>query len=292
MSLRSRLLKKMKKRATNTITLKKDGIKLIVDKDKFEIISMKKNGCEFMYQRKDAWQKTYPTMFPICGSLKNNSFTYDGKTYTMQQHGFWKDFTWDVKEVDGRLVAMVKNESGFHMNYPFKFQVRQEISILDAQVHIKTNIKNVGEQRMFFNFGHHPAFQLHGKAGIHFETEEKFAPVYTAYLDSRSEYTKVTNMNVKTWDFETADSYFSKNSKSRSILLDNGKQGLEIRHKAPHIVLWKTNNKSSFICIEPTYGLPDKKTDEVWDITQKPNMQSIAPDDSFSDVIIFKPTKK
>lgn len=37
-----------------------------------------------------------PILFPICGNLPNNIYTYKGNEYTLKQHGFARDLPWNI----------------------------------------------------------------------------------------------------------------------------------------------------------------------------------------------------
>ena len=45
------------------------------------------------------WKRHSPILFPFVGGVKNKEYRYNGKTYTMTQHGFARDmeFTLDSR---------------------------------------------------------------------------------------------------------------------------------------------------------------------------------------------------
>jgi len=49
-------------------------------------------------------------LFPICGNLSDNTYTYDGQQYTLKQHGFardWKSQTSTYQEPVSPLCSTV-----------------------------------------------------------------------------------------------------------------------------------------------------------------------------------------
>ncbi len=42
------------------------------------------------------WKRSAPVLFPFVGSLKNKEYHYEGKTYSMGQHGFARDMEFAV----------------------------------------------------------------------------------------------------------------------------------------------------------------------------------------------------
>ncbi len=54
-----------------------------------EILSVKKGNVENVWDANpEYWHGHAPILFPICGRLKDNKYTFDGKEYEMSAHGF------------------------------------------------------------------------------------------------------------------------------------------------------------------------------------------------------------
>lgn len=63
----------------------------------------KNDGTEYLWQGdKELWARRAPNLFPHCGRLKNNKYTYENKTYKSEIHGF-------VKEFEHRVIEKVKH---------------------------------------------------------------------------------------------------------------------------------------------------------------------------------------
>ena len=71
--------------------LKNEQIAITVDSHGAELKSLKKlaDDQEYMWCG-DAkfWGRTSPVLFPFVGGLKNKEYRFEGKTYSMTQHGF------------------------------------------------------------------------------------------------------------------------------------------------------------------------------------------------------------
>ena len=88
-----------------------------------ELISLVKNNKKYIWQVDEMyWNKTSPILFPIVGRLKNDSYTFNGKTYQLPRHGFARnmEFTFDKyiesfeekfnkESAAGNLLAFNKN---------------------------------------------------------------------------------------------------------------------------------------------------------------------------------------
>ena len=66
--------------------LKKGNIELAVLGKGAELVSLKKDGVEFIWERNaEFWGKSSPILFPFVGSLKDNKYKFDGKEYTIEK---------------------------------------------------------------------------------------------------------------------------------------------------------------------------------------------------------------
>ena len=63
-----------------------------------------KGGTEFLWNGdKNVWSGRAPLLFPICGGLKDDKFTYNGKEYTLPKHGFARHL-----EFEGEALSETK----------------------------------------------------------------------------------------------------------------------------------------------------------------------------------------
>ena len=71
------------------------------------------------------WSRSAPVLFPIVGKLVDNEYSYQGKTYSMNQHGFARDtsFSYEIKAADEIDFVMSATQATF-VSYPFCFELR------------------------------------------------------------------------------------------------------------------------------------------------------------------------
>ena len=67
-----------------------------VKKEGGELISIKKDGKEYLHDGKEFWNRHAPILFPIVGMIKDNKTSILGKTYEMKQHGLQE--IWSLKK--------------------------------------------------------------------------------------------------------------------------------------------------------------------------------------------------
>ena len=54
----------------------------------------KKYQLEYMWNADPLfWAKSSPVLFPIIGTLKDDTYLYEGKSYKLSRHGFAREFT-------------------------------------------------------------------------------------------------------------------------------------------------------------------------------------------------------
>ena len=55
------------------------------------------------------WGKKIPVLFPIVGTLKNNSYQYNGNTYQLGRHGFARDMDFEITEQNKESIATCRS---------------------------------------------------------------------------------------------------------------------------------------------------------------------------------------
>ena len=105
--------------------LENESLRVEVDSFGAELKSVKNKatGQEYMWQADPQyWGRTSPILFPFVGSLKNKCYTYDGKTYSMGQHGFARDMEHTLLSQTENTIyfELVSNEDTIQ-KYPFDF---------------------------------------------------------------------------------------------------------------------------------------------------------------------------
>ena len=89
-------------------TLENENLKVEIDSFGAEIKSVKRKSDNFEYMwcgDKKYWGRTSPVLFPFVGAPKNKEYRYDGKTYTMGQHGFARDMEFALEEQTAETIS-------------------------------------------------------------------------------------------------------------------------------------------------------------------------------------------
>ena len=87
---------------------------------------------------KKFWSGRAPVLFPICGGLKEDKYTFGGSEYTLNKHGFAKLMEFEVEaQGDGYAVFLLKSTPETKKNYPFDFELRIKYALDGDSVHVE-----------------------------------------------------------------------------------------------------------------------------------------------------------
>lgn len=147
-----------------TVVLENEKLRVTARDLGGDLISVygKETGCEYLWQGDPTyWSGQAPSMFPICGRLKDGKYTYDGKEYEMILHGFVKVSTLTVEEeTKSRAVFLLTDNEETRASYPFAFAYRIIYTLEDNRLTVTYRVENKDEKELIFALGGHPAFNL------------------------------------------------------------------------------------------------------------------------------------
>src|SRR3954464_8194884 len=103
------------------------------------------------------WAKHSPVLFPIVGSLKNNTYSYMNKSYQLPRHGFARDMDFQTeKQTSQEIIFLLKSNDETKKNYPFDFEFRIRYQISGDELSTEYLISNTGNKLLLFSVGGHP----------------------------------------------------------------------------------------------------------------------------------------
>lgn len=226
------------------------------------------------------WGKHAPILFPIVGTLKNNSYQYQGKIFSLNRHGFARDFDFQLitQEEDKVVFSLQANEVTFNI-FPFNFELQLIYTLKNSELIIGYKVINNDQKTMPFSIGGHPAFALNNtfeKYSLQFESGEKLIS-YALEDDLLSD--KTQNIELKnnqlplTYSLFENDALVFKSLTSNQIqILENDIPILNFKfNDFPHFGIW-TKINAPFICLEPWLGYADT-TNTNGNILEKEGIQ-------------------
>ena len=235
----------------------------------------KVHGQEFLWQGDPQfWGKAAPVLFPIVGSLKNGSYEYEGKPYSLPRHGFARDKEFKVKEQEAwRVVFELSADDETRKVFPFDWRLEIEYRLWKRVIHTTYRVVNLGTGDMLFSVGAHPAFNLPFSGEGEFEDGfldfEQTEPLTRWLLNDQGLLSGETRplphagrSLVTTRSLFAEDALVLKKIKSSRIALRQRDSGSALSMEFPgfpYFGVWTAPN-APFLCLEPWCGVADSVT--------------------------------
>ncbi len=186
-----------------------------------------------------------PILFPICGSLENNSLFGDN-CIKLLQHGFARDQEWNYKfnQFKNTLCLSLSDNELTRKYYPFSFLLKIEITLTLETLKFDIEIYNKSNEIMPVNFGMHPYFNISDFRNVQF-----------------IDYSK-TCLNQENNNLANTENLLKNSSKGIDLLMyssgktsfiDNGlKRKITLLHPYPFdlSVIW-SDPPRQMLCMEP-----------------------------------------
>lgn len=231
-----------------------------------ELLSLVKNNKNYIWQVDEKyWNKTSPILFPIVGRLKNDNYTFNGKSYHLPRHGFARnmEFSFD-KRSNSQVVFELNATEETKVNYPFDFKLFMAYTLLDNELVIEYFIRNLSDEVVPFSIGAHPAFAISENFenySLHFNKEDVFETHHLENESFNGNSTLVETENnaiALNYTLFEKDALVFKQLKSNEVTLKNkNKAILKVNYDHfPYLGIW-TKPNAPFLCIEPWCGLAD-----------------------------------
>lgn len=258
-------------------------------------IFQKEFQTEYMWSGDPAfWGKHSPLLFPIVGTLKGNTYHYQGRSYSLPRHGFARDreFTVETQTADS-IGFLLKSDADTKKDYPFDFELRVIYRLKGSGFSTTYRVTGPAAGPLYFSVGGHPAFKVPLVSGtdytdyyLEFDLPEN-APRWPISKDGLIETTPQPLLNdTRTLPLKkelfAKDALVLKRPASQGVALRSKKteRGLKMDHPGfPFLGIWAAPN-ADFVCLEPWCGIADP-VDSNQELTEKEGIQRLEPGQTF-----------
>ncbi|MCA9765201.1 MAG: aldose 1-epimerase family protein [Carnobacterium sp.] len=286
---------------------------MITIENEYLTIHIKEKGAELtkVYTKLDAfdylwtgdsqyWGRQAPVLFPIIGKLNEDTYTIEEKEYTMSQHGFAREFDFElVSQSDKQaLFSLSANEQTKKM-YPFDFNLQITYLLEGKNLTVHYSVENLSETATLpFALGAHPGFNVPlNHNGTFSDYQLAFEPALKnsisvldiddgpfPFITGNNKPLALTKENVLELDYPTFDNgliIIDEDIARVTLSSPLSKHSITLEvSEFPYLTLWTVENKQApFLCIEPFYGLPDQ-VGKVGDLYDKKGNCILAPLDT------------
>jgi len=191
-----------------------------------------------------------PILFPICGNLPDNVYTYQGESYTLKQHGFARDLPWDVTDrVTQNMVSItlvLNSNDQTRAVYPFDFQLIFTYRLQGNSLEIHQRYVNHSAEAMPFSMGLHPYFQVSDKTQLQFE-------IPSSQFQNQRDKSVQSFSGQFDFELDEIDASFRDLSSQSAAVNDLEQQTwLKLDYGSAYsmLVFWTVKGKD-FYCLEP-----------------------------------------
>ncbi|OUL37031.1 aldose epimerase [Nostoc sp. T09] len=191
-----------------------------------------------------------PILFPICGNLPENTYSHNGQTYTLKQHGFARDLPWQVTEQvtheKASLTLVLNSNEQTRAVYPFDFQLAFTYELQGNTLEIRQQYQNLSSTPLPFSMGFHPYFVTSDKNQL------EFAIPSGEYQNQRTKEISPFHGNFD-FGLDEIDVAFKQLTSQSASVVDNSRKlklTLNYGNEYPILVFWTIKGKE-FYCLEP-----------------------------------------
>ncbi|WP_419757849.1 aldose 1-epimerase family protein [Acidisoma sp.] len=247
------------------------------------------DGHEFLWQAGPEWPRHSPVLFPIVGRLSNDSYTHEGQTYRLSQHGFARDrrFTW-VARTETSCVLRLEDDPQTHTSYPYPFRLEIAYQLEPDGLTVRYTVSNPGEGVLPASLGAHPGFVWPILPGVEKHDHElrfarsETAPIHgvsggllTAAVHTSPVVDRVLQLTPELFAedalvFTTLSSRSARFSGQDTPVIEVSWEGFE------QLGVWSKPTGGDFLCIEPWHGYASPEG-YAGDLMEKPGMMLLPP---------------
>lgn len=264
----------------------------------------KQTNTDYMWSGDPAyWGKYSPVLFPIVGTLINNTYCIGQNQYQLPRHGFARDKDFEItSQSNQQVILSLSQDEQTLAAYPFNFLLQLTYSMQDNGLRCSYFVKNTGHQPMPFSLGAHPAFAVpflpdtaYEDYFLEFEKDDlltRWKLSNNGLISNQTENIILQNnrlpLNAKLFE---EDAIVLKGMKSTKLRLacTKAQHGFDFSFQHfPFFGIWAAKN-APFVCLEPWQGIADNENHNQ-DILQKEGIKILQPGQTWSaywEVAVF-----
>lgn len=256
----------------------------------------KENDTEVLWEA-DAkfWKRHAPVLFPNVGKTYHNTVKINGIQYPTSQHGFARDNEFRcIESGKTKAVFLFASNDDTKEVYPFDFELVITYILNDKKLKVEWEVRNSGDEEMYFTIGGHPAFRFAGKKEVKsdyilkFPGKESLEYVLIDPAEAAVDPQKVYTLQLTQECCPLTEAMFARDA----LIFDNGQiDEVWICHKDgtpyvgmkcegfPNFGIWSVKD-APFVCLEPWMGRCDNVGFDS-ELSEKPNVNHAAPGECF-----------
>lgn len=242
------------------------------------------------------WKRHSPVLFPNVGKTYKNRVLINGTQYPTSQHGFARDNVFTcIEAANEKASFMFRSSEETKEVYPFDFELHINYKLNKKELTVEWQIKNCGDETMYFTIGGHPAFRFakpeETKADYVLKVpgKEKLEYVLIDISCGCANVDEVHTLQLSEETYPLSDELFAKDA----LVVDNGQiEEAWLCHKDgtpyvgvrsagfPNYGIWSVEG-APFVCLEPWMGRCDNVGFNA-ELSEKPNVNKVEAGEKFT----------
>lgn len=279
------------------VTLENSEISIRINQKGAELQGLfdKTKQQEYMWSGDPAfWGKHSPVLFPIVGTLKEDTCYVNERPYKLSRHGFAREMEFAVAEQTATTATFrLESTPATLEKYPYHFRFDIHYAIEGRQLNVSYTIQNRGQEIMLFSVGGHPAFRLPIASGTAYEDyyllfdQKETAGRWPISKDGLIEKLSIpllenTDKLPLKKELFYKDAIVLKHLQSQRVSLrsDSTTAGFTFDFAGfPYLGIWAAKD-ADFVCIEPWCGIADP-VDSNQQLKDKEGINTLQPGELF-----------
>jgi galactose mutarotase-like enzyme len=247
----------------------------------------KVDGKNILWEKDERfWNRVAPNLFPIVGRLKNDQFHYEGIPYSMSQHGFARNRTFElIEKTDIKVVLRLKSDEISKKEYPFDFIFDIEYQLIESELLVKYCIDNRGEVKLPYSVGGHPGFAIEGKITDYYLDFGQSFCAKQWLLDGPYYSGETVDLTIDSklpldYSLVEKDAIVIRTPPFNRVILGHKDRGGVVAlsyDQLDAIGFWSKKN-APFFCIEPWWGWADR-IDSTGNLLEKEGLHFLNPEE-------------
>lgn len=282
-------------------TIKNEKLEVVISPIAAELKSIRDNdGFEYLWQGDpNYWKRQAINLFPYIGRLTEGCYSYNGKIFEMERHGFLPNTEMVVEDInDYSICYLLRDNQKTLAVYPFLFELRIGYTLSENIINVSYEVKNTGNEPMYFGIGGHPGFRVPLEPGLSFEDyylefADKCFPTRigmseTCYPNGIDHLYPLKDDKIILLYHELFDDdaiVLKDMNKKVTLKSDKGKRSVSVMYPdMPYLGFWHTTKSDApFVCIEPWTSLPSKDG-IIEELTTQPDLICLNPNERYTNM--------
>lgn len=279
-------------------TLKNDKLEIAVNAHGAELVRVVKDGVDYLWDgNPEFWGRTSPVLFPIVGTVANDTYFVEKEAFSLSQHGFARDMTFElISQFEDEIRFGIASSDLTRAQYPFDFELQIGYVLEEETVVVRWEVMNNSSVTMPFSIGAHPAFAA-GPDLSDYALQMKDSKGITTYVfDNQRGLVDLAAGKVEVIEnlpflplsrdlFEAYPTLILEGESEILLRSYTHEREVEVAFGGfPYVGIWSPINETGevapFVCIEPWYGMADT-TAEPSELSDKKGIELLAAGEKF-----------